>query len=59
MKMVVFLAKMVVTRKMVTATPAHITVRNALIKLHAYLVATDTTYHKIAVKLVLRGARSA
>ena len=57
--MVVFLAQMVLTRKMVTATLAHITVRNALIKLHAYLAAGDTTYHKIAVKLVLMGARHA
>ena len=59
MKMVVFLAQMVLTRKMVTATLVHITVRNALIKLHAYLASADTTYHKIAVKLVLMGARSA
>ena len=58
MKKVVFLAEMVLTRKMVTAILVHLTVRNALIQLNAYLAATDTTYHQITVKLVLRGVRS-
>lgn len=59
MKKVVFLAQMELTRMMVNATLAEFSARNALIELHAYLAATDTTYPKIAVKLVLRGARSA
>lgn len=54
MKKVVFLAEMVLTWKMVTATLAEFSARNALIELHAYLASADITYHKIAVNLVLK-----